>query len=139
MSNAVETIEEGKKYNLRPIGAKDIFPMSRIIAKIGLKNFKRVFQSEEVKKMVKSAREEGKSEKNLEAVGAVAMLEIADVLFENFPNCEKELFAFVASLTDLKVYEVENIPPAEFLELIISIIKKPEFKDFFGAALRLLK
>lgn len=143
MDKEIETIENvnaEKKYNLRALGAKDVFSMSRIISKVGLKNFKRCFQSDEIKGLIDRIKTEGKfDDKNIEAVGAIATLEIADVLFENLPNCEKELFAFLADLAGMKVAEVELIPPADFLSLVIEVVTKPEFADFFKVALRLLK
>ncbi len=140
MEKEIETIEKvEKKYNLRALGAKDVFSMSRIIAKVGLKNFKRCFKSEELQQMINRIKEEGGAEQAVEQVGVLATLEIADVLFENLPNCERELFSFLADLLGMKIADVEVIPPADFLDLIIEVIRKPEFADFFKVALRLLK
>ena len=137
MEQDIAVIEQ--KYNVRKLGAKDIFAFSRIISKIGLANFKRCFKGEEFQKLMKQVKEGGKNEGNVEAVGALATLELADVFFENLPNCEREMFSFLADLLGMKVAEVEVIPPADFLDIIIEIFKKPEFNDFFKAALRLLK
>lgn len=128
-----------KKYNLRNLGAKDIFSMSRIIAAIGIKNFKRCFKTEEIQAMIKRIKKEGNNEISTEAVGTIAVLEVADVLFENLPNCERELMTFIASLLGWKVADVEAIPPADFFDIVVEIINKPEFKDFFKRALQLLK
>lgn len=41
-------------YELRKLCSKDMFPMFNIIRKIGVKEFKACFESEEVKKMIQS-------------------------------------------------------------------------------------
>ena len=38
-----------KMYNIRGLGAKDIFPMVNIIRKIGLKDFGKCFEPEEIR------------------------------------------------------------------------------------------
>lgn len=45
--------ETTQKYELRALAAKDVFSMSRIIAKIGVNNFKKcLVDNEEVKKAI---------------------------------------------------------------------------------------
>lgn len=125
------------KFNLRKLNAKDIFSVSRIIGKIGVSNFKRCFSSDEVKQLVGTMTEEDKKdEKKVSAVGIAAAIEIADVLFTHLPDCERELYSFLSSVSGVKA---EELPMSDFLELIIEVIKKPEFKDFFKVALRSFK
>ena len=135
MEQAVAVIEE-KKYNLRELKAKDVFAISRIISKVGVANFKRCFESEEVKSLVVKAKEGGSA---VETVGFAVFLEVAAVLFANLPNCERELFAFLADLLGMKAAEVEAIPPADFFDIVVDVVRKPDFTDFFKRALKLFK
>lgn len=132
--------ETTQKYELRPLAAKDIFSMSRIIAKIGVNNFKKCFvDNDEVKKAVAALGEGQENEAGVRAVGLVAVLEVANVLFEHLPDCEKEVYSFLADLSGLKTTEVQELPMAEFFEMIVEVISKPEFKDFFKVASKLFK
>lgn len=133
--------ETTQKYELRALAAKDVFSMSRIIAKIGVNNFKKCFiDNDEVKKAVGALAGEGQdNEAGVTAVGLVAALEVANVLFEHLPDCEKEVYSFLADLSGLKTTEIQGLPMVEFFEMIVEVIRKPEFKDFFKVASRLFK
>ena len=132
-------LKEEKKYPLRALKAKDVFAISRIISKIGVANFKRCFESDEVKQLVKKVQAGDNEGESVEAVGMAVFLEIADVLFANLPNCERELFTFLADLLGMKVAEAEAIPPADFFDIVVEVVRKPDFADFFKRALRLFK
>ena len=47
-------------YELRDLCSKDIFPMFKIISKIGVKEFKKCFESDEVKQMIASGGTDAK-------------------------------------------------------------------------------
>lgn len=128
------------KYELRQLTAKDIFSMSRVIGKIGLNNFKRCFDNEELKALVSGlSEEEKKDDKKVTAVGMTVALEVADVLFAHLPDCEKELYQFLSGISGLKVPEIQELSMGEFFEMIVAVVKKPEFKDFFKVASRSFK
>lgn len=133
--------ETTQKYELRSLAAKDVFSMSRIIAKIGVNNFKKCFvDNDEVKKAVSALTDEKKdNDEGVAAVGLVAALEVANVLFEHLPDCERELYTFLADLSGLKAAEIQNLPMVDFFEMIVEVIRKPEFKDFYKVASKLFK
>ena len=60
-----------------------------------------------------------------------SVLDIADVLLNNIPKCENDFYKFLANISDLKVDEIKKLKPADFMGMIIDVIKKEEFKDFF--------
>lgn len=125
---------------LRALGTADLFLMSRIIGKIGPSNFKKCFNNDELKSLVKTLSGENKSaDETLTAVGITAAFDVAGVLFEHLPECENELYQFLANLAGLKPQDIKNQSPATTLEMIIEVIQKPEFKDFFKVASRLFK
>lgn len=133
-------MEEKKAYELRALGAKDVFTMARIINKVGIKNLKKCFASEELKNLIGGISEEEKEkDKNVTAVGMAVAFDVADVLLEHLPECEKELYAFLSDLSGIKVTQLQTVAPATFLEMIIDVTQKPEFKDFFEVASRLFK
>lgn len=142
---------EAKTYELRNLEAQDIFSLSRIIKKIGIANFKKCLEGEEIKAAIASyikggdaENTEGKNEtdkakalEGLTIAGIDVTFEIASVVFDRLPECETELYNFLSGLSGLKVNAIQKLPMGDFFDMVIDVIKKPEFKDFFKRASRL--
>lgn len=127
-------------YTLRSLQGADIFPMSAIIKKIGVKEFKNAFQDEEIKDLVKSINS-GEMSKDAAAnqAGMAVILNIVDVVLGNLPRAEKDIYKFLASLSGMKPDEVAALPMATFTGMVIDVIQKDEFKDFIKVVSRLFK
>ena len=127
-------------YTLRSLQGADIFPMSAIIKKIGVKEFKNAFQDEEIKDLVKSISS-GEISKDAAAnqAGMAVILNIVDVVLGNLPRAEKDIYKFLASLSGMKPDEVAALPMATFTGMVIDVIQKDEFKDFIKVVSRLFK
>jgi hypothetical protein len=125
-------------YELRELCSKDIFPMFKIISKIGIKNFKQCFESEETKAAIEQLRE-GASEVDVAALGINITLEAGDVVLTNLPKCEKEVYMFLSNISGLKKEEIAELPMGTFAEMIVDVIKMDGFKDFIQAVSKLLK
>lgn len=127
-------------YTLRSLQGADIFPMSAIIKKIGVKEFKNAFQDEEIKDLVKSINS-GEISKDAAAnqAGVAVILNIVDVVLGNLPRAEKDIYKFLASLSGMKPDEVAALPMATFTGMVIDVIQKDEFKDFIKVVSRLFK
>lgn len=127
-------------YTLRSLQGADIFPMSAIIKKIGVKEFKNAFQDEEIKDLVKSINS-GEISKDAAAnqAGMAVILNIVDVVLGNLPRAEKDIYKFLASLSGMKPDEVAALPMATFTGMVIDVIQKDEFRDFIKVVSRLFK
>lgn len=127
-------------YTLRSLQGADIFPMSAIIKKIGVKEFKNAFQDEEIKGLVQSINN-GDMSKDAAAnqAGMTVILNIVDVVLGNLPRAEKDICKFLASLSGMKPDEVAALPMATFTGMVIDVIQKDEFKDFIKVVSRLFK
>lgn len=127
-------------YTLRSLQGADIFPMSAIIKKIGVKEFKNAFRDEEIKDLVKSINS-GEMSKDAAAnqAGMAVILNIVDVVLGNLPRAEKDIYKFLASLSGMKPDEVAALPMATFTAMVIDVIQKDEFKDFIKVVSRLFK
>lgn len=127
-------------YTLRSLQGADIFPMSAIIKKIGVKEFKNAFQDEEIKSLVNSINN-GEMSKDAAAnqAGMTVILNIVDVVLGNLPRAEKDIYKFLASLSGMKPNEVAALPMATFTGMVIDVIQKDEFKDFIKVVSRLFK
>lgn len=120
------------KYELRKLTSYDIFPLCTIIKKIGIDEVNKILTSPELKEMIKS-------KKNADSIGLAFFIDLASIVIGNIPKCEVELYKFLASIAKTTEDELREISPADFLELVIEVIKHEDFKDFFGVASRLLK
>ena len=123
--------EEAKLYELRPLVASDMGSICKIITAIGIRQVKECFNVDQFL--------EGKEEKeiDLEKIGFNVVFDIAGIIIANIPKAEGEIQAFLASLTGLKQQEIKNIPFADYGEMIIEVVTKEEFQDFFKRVMKL--
>lgn len=137
-TKAPEAIEEPEKaYTFRTLTARDVFPMVAIIRKIGFKEFRTVFDAPEVKQAMLEAQEGDES--SVSSIGFEVVVNLAGVIVEHLGDAEQEIFAFLASVSDLSVQQVMNLPLGTFVEMIVDLTRKDEFKDFFKAVARLMR
>lgn len=122
-------MSEEKNYTLRSLKADDIFMCIRIINKIGFKEMKGCFSSPEVRTAITSAAS-GK-DADLSAVGVTVMLEIAGLILEHLPDCKDEIYALLAALSGMKKDEIAELSSGMFTKMVMDVVKKDEFKDFF--------
>lgn len=127
-----------KKYNLRKLTSKDVFPMFNIISKIGVKEFKNCFESDTVKEAIKKMGEQD-SEDALNAVGFAVITDIASIIISNIGYAEAEIYSFLSGLSGMTKNELEEMDMVTFFEMIVDVIKKDEFKDFIGVVSKLFK
>lgn len=131
-----ETTE--KKYELRALQSKDVFPMFRIISKIGVKEFKACFSSDEVKDAISKARNKQEGA-NVESVGIQIMFDMSTVVISHIGDAEQEIYTFLSGLSGMSKAELEELDMITFTEMIIDVFKKEEFKDFIGVVSKLFK
>lgn len=127
-----------KAYELRTLCAEDVFPMFKIISKIGIKEFKSCFESEDVKEAIKSATN-GETQADLEVIGLGVALEIASVIMANIPQAKEDIYLFLEQISGMSKDDIRKLPISTFTEMIIDVVKKEEFKDFFGVVSKLFK
>ena len=140
-TQVTEPIEQAEP-KIRPLNARDIFPMTKIIRKIGLKDFGKCFEPEEIKAITDTFSEnsEEKSMKDLaEIVGVSVVLKIVDIILEHLPDAGEEVFAFIAGLIGRTKDEVAMLPMDVFFELVVDVFKRKEFVGFMKAVSRLVK
>lgn len=127
MENTNKVIEETPKkaYELRPLVASDMGLICTIITKIGVRQFKDCFKVEDFKNG------------NVEQLGFSIIFDIAGIILANIPKAEKEIMQFLSSVTGLKIGQLENMPFADYGELLIEVVTKDDFKDFFKRVMKL--
>lgn len=133
---------EQKPYVLRDLCARDIFPMTVIIRKIGLKGIGKCFDPEEIKAVMESVSgdEEEKSMDDVaETVGISVVLKIVDVVLENLSAAEQEIFGLIGDLSGMTAAAVGDLPMDVFFEMLVDVFKKKEFVGFMKVVSKLLK
>ena len=132
--------EKTKAYELRGLTADDMFPMFNIISKIGIREFKSCFESENVKKLVAEMTSGKASKDDLKAtVGVTVAFDLAGVILSNLGNCKADIYQLLAQLSGMTTKDIGKLPMPVFMEMIIDVIRKKEFTDFFQAAVKLFK
>jgi hypothetical protein len=132
--------EKTKAFELRDLTADDMFPMIQIISKIGIREFKSCFESENVKKLVAEMTSGKASKDELKAtVGVTVAFDLASVILSNLANCKDDIYLLLSQLSGMTAKEVAKLPMMTFVEMVIEVIKKKEFADFFQAAVKLFK
>lgn len=124
-----------KTYTLRMLKADDMFMVLRIINKIGLSELKKCFDGETVRKAIADAGKEQESDLAA-AVGMQIMLDVASLVVERLPECRKELYQFLASLSGMKEQEIADLPMGTFAGMVMDVLHKDEFSDFFTQVFR---
>ena len=130
------------KYEMRSLQASDIFSVVKILNGIGLNNVKEAINIEEINEIRKTMTEdnsEDNSEKVYSQVGVKVVMSIATVTLENLPKVENDLYNFIGSVIDMKAKDVAKMDMGDFMDVLIAIIQKEEFKDFFKRASKLIK
>lgn len=121
---------ENKKYELRELKADDLFLMLKIINKIGVKEARECFNTLEVKQALAN-REEGNDDAAISAIGMHVMFEVANLIVSRLPDCKEELYAFLSSLSGMKIKEIADMAMVDFYDMVMDVVKHPNFKDFF--------
>lgn len=114
-----------KNYELRPLVATDMGAICKIISAIGIRQFKDCFKLEDFEGV------------NIEEVGFGVVFDLAGIVIANIPKAEEEIQTFLASVTGMKLSDVKKMPFADYGELIIEVVTKDDFKDFFKRVMKL--
>ena len=123
---------------LRKLQASDIFSMVRIINGIGFKTIKDSINVEEINELRKGMTDEN-SDTVASPVGMNVVMSILGTVAANLPKVETDVYEFSGNVAGLKAKDVAKMDAGDFIELLISIFTKDEFKDFFNRASKLIK
>ena len=126
------------EYEMRKLQATDLFSVVKILNGIGLKNIKEAINIDEINNLRKGMTEDN-ADVITSQVGLNVVMSIATIILENLPNVESDLYNFIGSVIDMKAKDVAKMDMGDFMDLLITIIQKEEFKDFFKRASKLIK
>ena len=128
-----------KAFELRQLTADDIFPMFQIISKIGVREFKSCFESDAVRSAIEDMASSDKDQSKLNAIGLSVAVDIAGVVLSNIHKCKDDIYQLLAQLSGMPKKDIAALPMKTFIEMIMALVKKDEFKDFFQDVSKLFK
>lgn len=112
------------EYTFRDLKSSDMGAVCKILTSIGVKEFKNIDIAI------------GKDATPTE-IGTAVIFGIAGIVIENIPKAQKDIDIFLASVTGLNVEEIKDMSLSDYGDLIVQVIKKDEFKDFFVHVMKL--
>lgn len=120
-----------RQYNFRSMKATDVFKLTSILAKIGVKDIKGCITN------YMTLTKDDEADKN--ALALNLGVDIVEVLLSNIDKCEEPIYKFLASVTDLTERDIKGMEATEFITLIYDLFAQKEYLDFFKVALRFQK
>ena len=127
------------EYEIRKPKATDLPVACKILKGIGLKNIAKCFNNDDIEVFKKSISGKEVTDEMLNKAGLMVILSIGDLIFEKMEDIQVDLFRFISNLTGLKVKEVEDLSLTDLANIVIAILKEPDFTDFIKVVLRLSK
>lgn len=128
------------EFELRTLKSDDLFPMFGILSKIGFKDLKEIITPDKIKDM-KSMISQNDDE-NTDAttmLGVSVVMEVVSIIMKNLPSCKNEIYTFLSGLSGMTVKEIAELDMVTFTEMIVAVVQKQEFKDFFKVVSKLFK
>ena len=128
------------KFELRGLKSDDMFPMFGILSKIGFKDLKNSMTPDKVTELTTAfQKQEGDSNDMSTYLGFNIMLEAVEIIMKNLPSCKMEIYTLLSSLSGMTVKQIADLDMVTFTEMVIAVVQKEEFKDFFKVVAKLFK
>lgn len=125
-----------RPYTFRRLNATDLFPMIKIISKIGLDELSQVFDGDSIKDLIGQTKniKSGDAEEKSYVVGIGVAMKLVNKIIEHIPRCEQDIYSLLSRVSGMSVEEIQNLGVDVFMMMILDFVMKEEFKDFFKAA-----
>ena len=128
------------KFELRGLKSDDMFPMFGILSKIGFKDLKNSLTPDRVTELTTAFQKQDGSDADMSTyLGFNIMLEAVEIIMKNLPSCKMEIYTLLSSLSGMTVKQIADLDMVTFTEMIIAVVQKEEFKDFFKVVAKLFK
>ena len=123
-----ETMEEvvERPYTLRRFSDGDLFPILKILKKIGIKDCKEAFV------------QVASGEKTLKQIGILASFDLADILIGNLTKVEEEVYSLYADLSGLSADEIRAMEFGTLPLMIMDSFNEVKNTSFFKVLSKLL-
>ena len=119
-----EVIERG--YTLRRFNDGDLFPLLKILKKIGLKDCKEAFMQVST------------GEKTLNEIGILASFDLADILIGNLTKVEEEVYNLYSDMSGISADEIRAMEFGTLPLMIMDSFNEVKNTSFFKVLSKLL-
>lgn len=127
---------------LRGLVAEDIFLMVEILNDIGAAEIRELITPDKLKSMLKLVDKDDEADKDdldmTAVLGFNVVMEVFTLIMKNLNRCKKNLYLFIGGVASMKPEEVAQLPMKDFASVLVRIVKKDEFADFFKAVSELV-
>ena len=127
-----------KPYTLKKLCADNIFTFATILNKVGFKEIKSCINSDSIAAIIKAEKNKEESV-DVEKIGMSIMMDIVSIVITNLESCKDSIYKLLADLSGMKTSEIATLDMNVFIEMIIDVFQKEEFKDFFKVVSKFLK
>lgn len=130
------------EFELRTLKSDDLFPMFGILSEIGFKDLKEIITPDKIKDMKSMISQKDDEDENTDAttmLGVSVVMEVVSIIMKNLPSCKNKIYTFLSGLSGMTVKEIGNLDMVTFTEMIVAVVQKQEFKDFFKVVSKLFK
>ena len=123
-----ETVEEvvERPYTLRKFNDGDLFPILKILKKIGIKDCKEAFV------------QVASGEKTVKEIGIIASFDLADILIGNLTKVEEEVYSLYSDLSGLSADEIRAMEFGTLPLMIMDSFNEVKNTSFFKVLSKLL-
>jgi hypothetical protein len=130
------------KFELRGLKSEDMFLMFGILSKIGFKDLTSSLTPDRVKNLTTAFKQDHDESDPTDVstyLGFNIMIEVVETVMKNLPSCKVEIYTLLSSLSGMTAKQIADLDMVTFTEMIIAVVQKEEFKDFFKAVAKLFK
>ena len=117
-----ESVEEEnieRPYKLRKLRDSDLFPLLKILKKIGIKDYKEAFV------------QVASGEKTLKQIGIMASFDMADILIEKLPVILDEAYELWSDISDIPAEEIKEMEFGTLPLMIMDTFSEARNTSFF--------
>ena len=125
VEETVETVIE-RPYTLRKFSDGDLFPILKILKKIGIKDCKEAFV------------QVASGEKTVKEIGILASFDLADILIGNLTKVEEEVYSLYSDLSGLSADEIRTMEFGTLPLMIMDSFNEVKNTSFFKVLSKLL-
>lgn len=125
-SEATEESVIERPYTLRRLKDGDLFPLLKILKKIGIKDCKEAFI------------QVASGEKSVKQIGIMASFDIADILIGNLAKAEDEIYELWSDLSGLPAEEMKGMEFGTLPLMIMDTFSEARDTSFFRVLSRFL-
>lgn len=121
-----------RPYVLRTLKDKDLFPMLKILKKIGIKDFKDAFIQNRSDKQAVDGKEVVKN------IGILTAFDIADILLGNLEKAEIEIYALWSDISGIPTDEMKEMEFGTLPLMIMDTFSNVRNSSFFKVLFKFL-